>query len=163
MKLNRLNTSNSDILAVTNSIVYGGTLVVTNAGTNLQVGDSFQIFRSGSYSGSFSAVSLPDYYTWNTNLLASSGIISSHGRHINSKPVISHVNFSTLNSSNITLNVTNGLSGGPFSVFTSTNLALPLSNWTIVTNGTFLGDGSTNLNIQLNPHLPQSFYLIHAF
>ena len=67
----------NDVLAAA-SIVYGGTLTVTNVGTNLVAGDRFVLF-SGPFSGSFTTVNLPGNlgsvtYTW-TNRIAIDGSI----------------------------------------------------------------------------------------
>lgn len=57
---------------------YGGTLVITNVGLDLQVGDTFTLFSSASYSGSFTLVSQTpnQIITWNTANLAVNGTIS---------------------------------------------------------------------------------------
>jgi autotransporter-associated beta strand protein len=60
-------------------LVYGGTLVVTNSGADLQVGDSFKLFNTaGGYSGSFTVVSqTPNQtVTWNTSSLTVDGTIT---------------------------------------------------------------------------------------
>ena len=60
MKLNRSAVQNSDRLVATN-INYGGTLVVTNIGAPLQMGDTFTLFSSpNTLNGAFRLV-LPNY------------------------------------------------------------------------------------------------------
>jgi fibronectin-binding autotransporter adhesin len=53
--------TNADRLNVTNTLVYGGTLVVTNVGPNpLVAGNTFKLFNAPSYNaGAFSSISLP--------------------------------------------------------------------------------------------------------
>jgi hypothetical protein len=64
------------------SIVLGGNLSVNNTGPTLLTGDSFHLFNSTNITGGFANVVLPVNngagvtYTWDTNLLATSGIIS---------------------------------------------------------------------------------------
>ena len=70
----------NDLVSVTGALALGGTLTVTNIGTNtLALGDSFDLFNAGTFSGGFSSVSLPALgggLMWNTNSLAVNGIIS---------------------------------------------------------------------------------------
>jgi hypothetical protein len=73
------------------------------------------------------------------------------------------VDFSTLGSGTITLNATNGAINGSLIVLTSTNLALPVINWTPVTTNSFDGSGSlTGLSITVDPTLPQSYFLLQV-
>ena len=78
MELNRTNGGLTNDVLVAGSIVYGGTLTVTNLGPNLVAGDRFVLF-SGPFSGSFATTDLPGNlgsvsYTW-TNKLAIDGSI----------------------------------------------------------------------------------------
>ncbi|TAK92754.1 MAG: hypothetical protein EPO07_19110 [Verrucomicrobia bacterium] len=78
-ELNRTNSQTADKIVVTgNPIAYSGTLILTNIGTPLQVGDTFTLFNASSYSGSFTIVSktLGQVVTWNTSNLAANGTIS---------------------------------------------------------------------------------------
>lgn len=59
------------------TLTLGGALVVTNIGTNsLAVGNSFQILNFGTLNGSFSSMTLPEGYTWDTSALDTTGIIT---------------------------------------------------------------------------------------
>ena len=68
----------ADIINVASSINYSGTLVMTNTGADLQVGDTFTLFNATGYSGSFSIVSQTpnQIVTWNTSQLTFNGTIS---------------------------------------------------------------------------------------
>jgi len=74
LKLNRAAAPDSDALAITSgTLVYGGALVVTNAGAPLQGGDAFSLFQAGALGGAFASLSLPPLgpnLAWNTNRLA---------------------------------------------------------------------------------------------
>ena len=63
LEINRTNTpANSDQLAVSGSLAFGGTLVVTNIGPNdftLAARDTFQLFNATAYTGSFTNLVLP--------------------------------------------------------------------------------------------------------
>ena len=69
-----------DRLLVGGAFTLGGTLTVTNIGTNaFTLGDSVQLFTNGSVSGGFSTRVLPTLttnLTWNTNALVSAGTLS---------------------------------------------------------------------------------------
>lgn len=69
----------ADKLIVTaNPIAYLGTLVLTNIGAPLEVGDTFTLFSASGYSGAFTLVSQTPNQTvsWNTANLAINGSIS---------------------------------------------------------------------------------------
>lgn len=69
MELNRTNASSCDRLVVAGSIAASGTLTVTNLGSALQTGDSFQLFNKPA--GGFATVNLPALASglvWQNNL-----------------------------------------------------------------------------------------------
>ena len=77
MKINRNGGAflNDQIKLPSNSITYGGTLIVTNIGTALQAGDGFQIFSASGYGSAFATTRLPaltNNLYW-TNTLAANG------------------------------------------------------------------------------------------
>jgi hypothetical protein len=77
MELNKTNSLGNDSVLSTGTLSYGGTLVVTNVGPALAVGDTFGLF-SPAGSGNFDNVILPVLQGglgW-TNNLASNGTIS---------------------------------------------------------------------------------------
>jgi autotransporter-associated beta strand protein len=77
-KVNK-GAASRDLIAVTGSLTMGGTLAVTNLSGSLAAGDSFQLFSAGSFAGGFTNVvpATPGSgLAWNTNLLASSGVLS---------------------------------------------------------------------------------------
>jgi autotransporter-associated beta strand protein len=92
LELNRTNAPLNDKIAVTGTFTPGGTLAVTNVGSGLQVGDSFQLFSTGT--SGFAAFNLQTNdpvnnltYTWN-NTIATDGKISvaSVGQLVNTNP-----------------------------------------------------------------------------
>ena len=77
MEINRSPLTN-DVLRVTGTLNYGGTLAVVNLGGALAAGDSFTLFQAGTNSGSFAAYSLPTLNVglgWSTTNLVN-GIVS---------------------------------------------------------------------------------------
>lgn len=158
MKINRASAPNSDLLVATN-INYGGNLVVTNVGPALKAGDTFTLFSSANPpSGSFTVI-LPSYYVWDTSKLGVNGTISVVSY---SPPVISSVDFSTRSSGTITVNATNGLASGPVNILTSTNVALPLADWTPVTTNFFDGSGNYTDTVTVDPTSPSQFFILRA-
>ncbi len=164
MKLNRASSPNSDRLVSLAGINFGGTLVVTNAGARLQPGDTFTLFNAagGFNSTSFGAVNLPGYYTWDTSQLLTSGKITVTG--VAPPPAISSVDFSQLASSGtLTFNFRGGTPNGVFNLLSSTNLALPLNQWTQVTTGNFDSSGNwTGLSVTADPAAPQVYFIIQG-
>ncbi len=71
--------SSRDLIAVTGTLTYNGTLQVTNLAGTLTSGDSFKIFNAAAYAGSFATYQLPPLTTglaWNTSTLTTDGTIS---------------------------------------------------------------------------------------
>jgi hypothetical protein len=62
--------------------------------------------------------------------------------------------------SNLSLSGTNGTASGGYSVRSSTNLTLAVTNWPILTTGTFGSLGQFTVTNAVNPAEPQRFYLI---
>ena len=74
------------------------------------------------------------------------------------QPAITRIN---LSGTSLVLSGTNGTSGLQFTVLTSTNLSLPLGQWSSVTTGTFTGSSFSVTNT-VNPGKPQNFYLLQV-
>jgi fibronectin-binding autotransporter adhesin len=171
MKLNRAGSPNSDRLVSSTGhfFHFGEDLVVTNIGAPLQVGDTFTLF-SGSPSSynQYNSITLPGYYVWDTSQLTVNGSINVTG--VLPHPSVTKADFGGLAGGSITLNTTNGVPGGTVNVLSSTNLALPLGSWTVVTNTTFNSNGNLmdpnsgnpGLTIHVNSTLPLSFYLLQT-
>ncbi|HXU77625.1 MAG TPA: hypothetical protein VN794_13715, partial [Methylomirabilota bacterium] len=76
-----------------------------------------------------------------------------------SRPTIRTIGFS---GGSIVISGTNGSPGVSYSVLASTNLALPLMNWNSLGADIFDGNGHFSFTIDINPGLPQQFYLIQS-
>lgn len=77
LEINRTLLTN-DVLRVTSTLIYGGTLAVTNLSGTLAAGDSFTLFQSSSINSSFAAYALPSLASglgWNTSSLTN-GVLS---------------------------------------------------------------------------------------
>jgi hypothetical protein len=75
------------------------------------------------------------------------------------QPVIVSV---SLSGTNLVLNATNGQSGGTYFVLMSTNLSLPLSQWTPVATNVLSVSGNFTItaNNTVNRNVPQRFYIL---
>ena len=76
-----------------------------------------------------------------------------------SVPVIVTVH---LSGTNLILGGTNGTVGQNYSVYTSTNVALRLSNWTFLATGSFDGSGNFSFTNGIVPQSPRLFYVIQV-
>jgi fibronectin-binding autotransporter adhesin len=130
-----------------------GTIFVTNTGTALHSGDSFQLF-SGPVSGGGTLHVVGSGMIWNNNL-ASSGTISVQS--VEPKPII---NQASLSGANFIFSGTNGYSGGTYNLLATTNIALPFSQWTSLQTGSFNSDGTFSLTNAVVPGTPQKFYTL---
>jgi len=67
----------------------------------------------------------------------------------------------SINGSTLTITAANGEDGGQFVLLESTNLTLPVSQWTPVLTNSFDGGGNLNLSTNIiNSNNPQEFYLL---
>jgi len=154
----------SDQINCTNTITYGGSLIVTNVlNGSLAAGQSYRLFRAGTYAGAFSSVilptnSLPANSYW-TNTLPVNGTIAIVSTVI-PHPVVTSI---TLNGLNATINATNGSAGATFYVLSSTNVTLPLSNWTVLATNAFDVNGNiVNYTVTNGVSGPQRFYILQV-
>jgi hypothetical protein len=156
IKLNGSGTN--DMIQAAASINYGGTLNLVNiSGSPLVAGNSFQVFSAASYTGSFASLTPATPgpgLAWDTSQL-SSGIVKVVAAP--SQPVISSTK---LSGGNLIFSGTGGTAFGSYSVLTATNIATPLSNWTILTSDAFDGTGAFNVTNPISPGNPQQFYLL---
>ena len=71
-------------------------------------------------------------------------------------PVITRIG---LSGTTLVISGTNGLAGAQYNVLTTTNLMLPLADWTVLPTNTFTAGNFTITNT-VNAMAPQSFYII---
>ena len=154
MKLNATALT-SDNLFVGGTLTYGGTLVLTNLSGTLVPGNSFQLFSAGAYNGSFANIipATPGTgLTWDTSNLGI-GVLGVSGG-----PAIT--NF-TVTGSAITLQGAFGPVGGQYAVLTTTNVALPVVQWTPIATNFF--DGSGNFEFTTNiVGSPQLYFMLRV-
>jgi autotransporter-associated beta strand protein len=137
MEIDPTGSPNSDRL-VAASIAYGGVLTVTALRSPVG-GETFQLF-SGAISGTFGAISLPTLATglsWDTSSLNSAGTL-----HVNGTVIPPQIGSIARSGTTSVISGTGGTAGTTYQVLTTTDVALPLSSWTVLGSGTFAGDGS---------------------
>jgi hypothetical protein len=149
----------NDQIQVANGLTYGGSLSVSNIGpTGLTLGDRFKLFDAGAYAGSFTQLSLPSLGAglgWTNRLLAdgSIGVVATR---------LPRVATITLSGTNVVITGTNGTANSPYTVLTSTNVVLALSNWTSVATYQYGPSGEFSFTNAIEPQVPQRFYLLRS-
>ncbi len=149
----------NDQIQVNASLSYGGSLVVSNLGpTALASGDTFRLFVASSYAGAFTNVSLPvlnSGWAW-TNRLLVDGSIAVVG------PPTPQIGSIVVSGTNVIISGTGGPSSSNYWVLASTNVALPLTNWTRILTNQFNGTGAFIFTNAIDAALPRRFYLLQV-
>jgi autotransporter-associated beta strand protein len=159
VEINQTAATQDQIVGLT-GVAYGGTLIVSNLSGTLTTNDSFPLFSSASYTGAFAGIrpATPGAgLMWNTNTLATDGTL----RISSSAKPTPHITRVGVSGMTLTISGTNGLPGGQYVLLGSTNVALPLNQWTPLLTNSF--DGSGNINLSTNIiklALPQEFYIL---
>ena len=115
-------------------------------------GTTFNVLTYGSFTGSFSSLGLPAADSWQSNYNSTNFTLLVGSP----KP-----QFGTFNLAGTNL-IFNGLGGSPGSnyvVLASTNLALPLANWSALTTNTFDGSGQFHYTNHVSPAKPRQFFI----
>ena len=149
-------------LANVNTNNYGGTLNITNNLPQvLANGTSFKLFAGGTNnSGSFAAIvpATPGAnQVWDTTQLLTNGTLIVASAVVAS-PVISSA---VLSGTDLILSGTNGPANAGYTVFSTTNLAKPLTTWSPVGAGTFNAGGGFSYT-NLGTTNPAAFFIIRT-
>jgi hypothetical protein len=111
--------------------------------------------NAGSYAGDFTP-----------GIAVNSNYQPTNGFHVDNitvsaaqAPLITGI---SLNGSQLVIQGTNGLTGYTFNLLSSTNLLLPLSQWTIVSPGNAFNGPTFSITNTINPASPQMFYIIQT-
>lgn len=158
LELNRTASTN-DVVVAGQTLTLGGTLIVTNLNGSLVAGDSFQLFQ-GNVTGAFHTFVLPPLnpgLAW-TNRISTSGSIAVISTAPTSPPVLSAA--VNTDESNLLLSGSNGMPHASYVVLATTNVALPMIQWSRLATNQFDATGVFNLTNPINPATPQLFYRI---
>ena len=155
-------STTNDLVIVTNTLTLGGTLTVTNIGTNALVsGDTFKLFQAGTFAGNFSGLTLPALgsgLVWGTNTVATNGTIT-----VNTAPPVvipptpTMIQSWTIGSGGLLLGGT-GAVGQTCILLAATNLTTPA--WTPVATNMADTNSMFWLNDPQATNWPARFYRI---
>lgn len=143
----------NDLIQNVSSLTYGGTLQLNLTGDALATGDSFKLFAAANYAGAFASI-LPA--TPGPGLVWDTAALSSGTLRVTQPPPV--INNATLVGSDLILSGTGGTPNAPYSVLASTNVVLPMINWTPVGTGTFGPAGEFIYTNALDANMPQRFF-----
>jgi hypothetical protein len=157
IELSKFPTTN-DVVRVLGTLTYGGTLTVTHMNRNeLAAGDTFKVFEAMEYRGSFSHLTLPPLASslaWNTNDLNRTGAL----RVVNTaQPVFGVVSAA---QGSVVVHGSGGTPNSMYHILCSTNVPLPLAQWTPLLTHTFDTNGHFAFTNVIDSNTPQQFFLI---
>jgi autotransporter-associated beta strand protein len=154
-ELNATLGTNSAVVGLV-GVLYGGNLIVTNVAGTLTAGQTFTLISSaGFFGGSWDSVTLPPLDSglhWDTNSLAVNGSITVRGAL--------KITSVTNSAGNIIIGGINGSPSGTYYVLSSTNVAVPFTNWIPLSTNMFNPDGSFNATNPIVPGVPRDFYIL---
>jgi hypothetical protein len=115
-------------------------LNVTNVSPSPRAaGNAFHLFAATKYTGAFAAVN-PQRpgpgLQWDTSSLVQNGTLS-----VTAVPAAGIVSF-TLSGLDLVINASNGVAGAQCSILMSTNLALPVAQWTPISTTRLSSNGN---------------------
>src|SRR5262249_50752628 len=126
-------------------------------------GDSFALFAASSFSGSFAALNLPvlgEGLAWDVTQLGGDGtlrvITGSSTPAV--PPVLDLIHFQ--NGTNVLVTGAGGSSNGLYCILTTTNVALPLSNWSRLATNPFALDGRFTNLLPAVASAPKQFFAL---
>jgi len=156
--LNRTNTQPASRISGITTLNQGGTLTVTNVGDPLQSGDAFTLFNASTYANAFAATNLPALFpglSWSNSLSGTAFTMTVIGQI--KTPNISKVSVS---GGHLIVSGANGMASQPYRIFTSTNVASPMSEWMPVTTNIFAADGGYTSSIPVNTAANVEFFRV---
>jgi autotransporter-associated beta strand protein len=146
----------NDAARVLGVLTCGGTLIVTNIGaTALAAGDSFKLFNAASYGGVFAKMVLPPLPAglgWNTNALNTAGALSVI---VVTRPVFG---LAGISGGGVVFSGAAGVAKANFYLLGSTNLAVPVTDWTRLLTNQFDTNGNFNFTNPFANNPPPGFF-----
>jgi hypothetical protein len=147
------SATNYGSFLITSNIVLAGAFNATLANGYVPTsGTSFSVMTYSNYSGSFSSLGLPSAVNWQSSYGSTNFTLVAGSP----KP-----QFGTFNLSGTSL-IFSGIGGSPGSnyvVLASTNLTIPLANWSALTTNTFDGSGQFRYTNPVSPVKPRQFFI----
>jgi hypothetical protein len=153
LNLNLNSGSDYGSFTMSGNAALTGTLNVLTNNFLPAIGTVFNVLNYASYSGGFGSVNLP------------SGVAGWQIRYaptvLQIEAGLPHLATPLLSNTNLILNVTNGLAGNQYRLFTATNLAIPLPNWAPLTTNNFFANGRFSFTNSAAV-LPAQFFLLES-
>ncbi|HEX9047580.1 MAG TPA: autotransporter-associated beta strand repeat-containing protein, partial [Verrucomicrobiae bacterium] len=141
MRLNRsAGVLTNDNIKGVSTLVFGGALQLQLSGDPITVSNSFKLFSATTYRGAVTSISPTVPGTnllWDTSSLAANGTLS-----VSLGSVKPQLGGCLVAGSDLLLSGGGGAAGYGVSVLSSTNLTLPLTNWSLAATGVCDGNGS---------------------
>jgi autotransporter-associated beta strand protein len=156
MEISKSQATNN-ALNVAGLLTYGGTLNLAVLDGTLTATDHFKLFSAGNYTGAFTNIipATPGAgLTWNTNTLVTDGTL----RISVFPPPQPSIAGLTFDGANLILSGTNGPAYGTYYVLCTTNIGLPVSNWTCLATNLFDASGSFLFTNAVNHSSSQWFF-----
>ncbi len=151
----------NDQVQSSGALIYGGTLTVTDIGTDaLAASDRFPLFSASTFASAFATISLPPLgpgLSWANNLLVD-GSIEVIAVAV-SQPKFGSI---TVSGTNVILSGTNGTAGANYAVLAATNVSQPLSNWVSIATNQFGSGGNFSFTNGIALGDPQRFFRIRT-
>lgn len=161
---NAVSSANVADIVVSNVITGAATTI--NIGSISNVSGTVQIplisYTTTLYPDPYSGLSLGTYPAGYTVSLVDDQTNSSVDVSVTSlvKPT-PHFTGISVNGTTLAISATNGAMSGRYVLLGTTNLTLPLNQWTPLLTNNFAPNGSLNLSTNIvNPALPQQFYML---
>lgn len=156
IKLNAFSGSADHFDGATN-VAFGGTLRLTNVFGSLGHGNSFKLFNAAHFTGAFTALSPASPgggLRWDTNRLNVDGTL-----RVFSVPTPAPTIMSASHSGgSVQISASGGIPYDACYLLTSTNMAVPLVEWTPCATNHFDSDGNVSMVRDADPGEPQRFY-----
>lgn len=150
-------SATNDVIEGLASVTYGGTLNLSLLSVDLT--SSFKLFSAAAYGGAFDTITpaSPGFgWVWDVSNLTLDGTLKVKTF------VATQPSFTT--SSLVGTNLVLSGAGGPpylgYTVFSSSDLTLPVAVWSPAGTGNFKGDGSFVFTTPIDPNGPQLFYAV---
>ena len=148
------SATNYGSFLMTTNVVLGGAFNATlNNGYVPANGTSFSVLRSlGSVQGTFSSLGLPPAVSWQTTYAATNFTLTVGSP----KPQFATLNLAGTNA------IFTGIGGSPGSnyvILATTNLTLPLPNWSALTTNAFDGSGQFRYTNSVSPTKLRQFFI----
>ena len=150
-----------DRLAGLHHCQLGGTLRFILSGDPLAPGDALQLLEAQTLAGTPAAIepAAPGPgLAWDTTRLAVDGTLRVVATEIR-RPTIATAR---LVGQELILSGSQGPPDLAFTVLATTNVVLPLPQWTPVATGRFGPDGSFTITLPMQPNLPQQYFRLHV-